>query len=237
MLNLINQNISLEITRITFFKFNSLKTMFWAFKAMGLYSSQLQKVSGAKFIKLLGSGGSGGFGVWPNFKIYGILSVWNNRSEMAEFEKTSLVWQEYNNQAAEITNIELSCIMAHGLWDNTQPFFAQKQEITNEMVVLTRGRIKWSKLVQFWWSVAPSSKAMFANEGIKMAVGVGELPLVQQATISIWKNAQAMQDFAYKSGIHKHVIKQTKEQKWYSEDLFARFKIIFVSDNFYSFFR
>ncbi len=211
--------------------------MFWAFRAMGLYSTQLQKVSGAKFIKLVGSGGSGGFGLWPNFKVYGILSVWNNRSEMLEFEKTSIIWHEYLQHSSEIANIELSCIMAHGLWDNIEPFLPQNQIVANEIVVLTRGRIKWSKLAKFWWSVAPSSKAMFSNEGIKMAVGVGELPLVQQATISIWQNTQAMHNFAYKSGIHKDIIKKTKQQKWYSEDLFARFKLISVSENFYSFFK
>ena len=51
-------------------------------------------------------------------------------------------------------------------------------------------------------------------------------PFVQQATLSLWENMEAVKTFAYKGKAHAEIIKKTKSQGWYSEDLFARFHLI-----------
>ena len=48
----------------------------------------------------------------------------------------------------------------------------------------------------------------------------------QQATLSIWNSVEDVKKFAYKNRTHSNIIKKTRDQKWYSEDLFARFHIL-----------
>ena len=60
---------------------------------------------------------------------------------------------------------------------------------------------------------------------LEFAIGVGELPFIQQATLSVWKNKAAMQHYAYTDATHKNVIRLTRKHQWYSEELFARFSL------------
>ena len=60
----------------------------------------------------------------------------------------------------------------------------------------------------------------------KFFKGIGELPFIQQATFSIWDSEKHINRFAYENVNHKKIVDKTRKQKWYSEDLFARFHII-----------
>jgi hypothetical protein len=226
----------LEIVTISFFKFSTIASKWWAFKAMGLYSNKIEILPKPKFIKLLGSGGNGGFGLWPNFGIYGLLISWENKAHWEEFKNTSTFWKMYMTKASDHTHLELEPLLAHGYWDEKQPFANTKNKPNGAIAVLTRGKIKRNHLLGFWTKVAPASKSMFQAKGLNMAIGLGELPLIQQATVSIWESVETMQQYAYKSEQHSRVIKLTREKKWYSEELFARFNILSQSENFSAFF-
>jgi hypothetical protein len=56
-----------------------------------------------------------------------------------------------------------------------------------------------------------------------LSIGVGEWPLIQQATISIWKTQKEMLDYAYKNPKHREVVMLTRKLNWYKEEMFARF--------------
>ena len=58
------------------------------------------------------------------------------------------------------------------------------------------------------------------------AFGIGESPFGLQGTFSIWRNEASIKDFAFKGAAHVLVIRQTHEVGWYSEELFARFKVV-----------
>ena len=53
--------------------------------------------------------------------------------------------------------------------------------------------------------------------------GIGEVPVVQMATFSLWKNFNAVKEYAYKSKQHKEAIRKTRKNNWYKEELFSRF--------------
>ena len=61
------------------------------------------------------------------------------------------------------------------------------------------------------------------NEALLFTKGIGEVPVIQMATFSIWKNLASLKDFAYSSKGHQNAIKLTRKVDWYSEELFARF--------------
>ena len=71
-----------------------------------------------------------------------------------------------------------------------------------------------------------ASRAINKAKGVLFYKGIGEWPFIQQATISIWDNFEAVNMFAYKNFQHAKIVKKTRQNKWYKEDLFSRFYLI-----------
>jgi len=51
-----------------------------------------------------------------------------------------------------------------------------------------------------------------------------EMPYIKQATFSIWENKEAMKQFCLSNEPAHAVIKKTRKENWYSEDMFVRFR-------------
>ncbi|SHL88869.1 spheroidene monooxygenase [Hymenobacter psychrotolerans] len=199
----------------------------WGFAQMGTAQGPLQQVAGLRFQKLLGSG-AGGFGALPNLRRYGLMAVWDSEEAAAEFFRVHPLWQQYRQRTQEIWTARLAPLKSHGLWDGTNPFdYAAPLPATEGPVaVLTRASIRWQKTPRFWRYVAPTSATIADAAGVRAAIGLGELPVVRQATFSLWESQQAMQDYAYRSEKHREVIKLTRQEEWYGEELFARFRVL-----------
>lgn len=192
---------------------------------MGLSPAILADVPGLVFFKMLGSGGGNGFSIWPNFGVYGLLGVWEEEAAARTFFREHELMQAYEKKARNSWTVFLKTAKVHGRWDGEVPFIENTDyDKSRPLAVLTRATIRRKNLWQFWRFVPPVSRSMSQHrKGLLFSVGIGELPLVQQATFSIWQNAEAMMDYAYRSHHHARVVKRTREVGWYAEELFARF--------------
>ncbi|MDP5140522.1 MAG: DUF3291 domain-containing protein, partial [Spirosomaceae bacterium] len=94
---------------------------------------------------------------------------------------------------------------------------------TGPIAVMTRATIRLTKARDFWRNVPKVAGSMSNAEGFITSVGIGEVPFIKQATFSVWKDLDSVKKFAYRQREHAEVVKQTREKKWYSEELFARF--------------
>ena len=94
------------------------------------------------------------------------------------------------------------------------------------IAVLTRATIRINKLNRFWQHVDSVATQMNTAEGFIISLGIGEVPWIKQATFSIWDSKAHMKQFAYQRKEHAEVIRKTREENWYSEELFVRFKIL-----------
>ena len=185
------------------------------------------------FYKFLGTGGKNGFSLIPDFNTYALVTCWNNKEQAELFIKESRVMKLYKEKTKCIRIIKLDPFYSHGSWDGVNPFaIKNKKEIANEkrVAIITRAKINWSKLISFWKHVPQSSRAIKEAAGVYYYKGIGELPFIQQATISLWESVDDVLKFAYKSKIHSKIVKKTREKKWYSEELFSRFYV--VEDNY-----
>lgn len=217
-----------QVITLTFFKYKGFKNSWWAFVQMGRLPKLLNQVEGLSFVKMLGSGGKQGFSIFPNFGLYGLLCVWESENICQNFFEKSSIFFDLKEKAVQTQTIFLETLQAHGSWDGKEPFVFDKKapQKDQKIAVITRATIKWNKIWQFWSLVRPTSKNMYKHQGLIFSVGIGELPIIQQATFSIWENIEAMTDYAYKSPQHKKVLQLTKKLNWYSEELFARFAIV-----------
>jgi hypothetical protein len=207
------------------FRFDTIATRWWAFTQMGFgVKNLLSEVKGLRFCKLLGSGGGNGFSVFPNFGAYSLMCVWESEEDSHVFFEQHPFFQAYKNKSCERWSAWLHTAMAHGVWDGESPFPVTEEPNNHQLVaVLTRATIKPKFLLQFWKFVPRTSASVIDKEGRIFSIGIGEVPIIQQATFSLWQNAQLMMDYAYKSKFHSEVVRKTRELGWYSEELFARF--------------
>jgi len=212
-----------NITTITFFRFKSLQNKLWALSMMQFAHKDLRSVQGQTFYKLMGSGRGLGFNAWPDFSVYVLVQNWETEKSADSFFKTSKLIQKYNSKSIEIYRVYAYNIAAHGKWDGRNPFKPTREYVEGPVVALTRATIKMKRLFIFWRYVSTSQKPLENNQELLYAKGVGELPVVQMATLSIWQSMEGLKKFAYGSREHKGAIERTKKLDWYKEELFARF--------------
>lgn len=191
---------------------------------MQIGRSHLNNVAGLNFFKMLGSGAKNGFSAVPNFGTYVLFCVWETESHAEAFFQHNSFFLEYKKRSGEQFTAYLQSAEAHGLWDGLQPFQKSAQlDSDKPIVVLTRARIRFRKLWSFWIRVGSVSQSLDGYDGLVLSIGIGEWPLIQQATISMWKTQKEMMDYAYTNTKHREVVMMTRKLNWYKEEMFARF--------------
>jgi len=184
---------------------------------------------GMSFYKLMGTGKNGTFDIRPDLNQWAYLWVWKSESDYRNFIKNSIISRYLEKFADELFTLYLNPKQSHGFWDEKQPFVSNSITAFEEeepVVVLTRATIRLSKAKDFWKNVPEIAQNFSSNEGFIYSIGIGEVPFLKQATLSIWKNERSMKAFAYHKKQHAEVIKKTRQNKWYSEELFTRFSLV-----------
>ena len=200
---------------------------------MGIHKKYLRKVKGLKFYRLLGTGGKSGFGLYPDFKTYCFLSVWENNSDAKYFITKNNFFQKYVEKSKKIRVLSLTPFHSVGQWSGINPFSIDPlipKSKNLRVAILTRARISIIKIFRFWKSIPKASHEISKAKGVYFYKGIGEIPFLEQATISLWNSIEDVMDFAYKSNVHKSIIRKTKNEKWYSEELFCRF---YINEDYY----
>lgn len=206
----------------------------FAVLAMALHRLPFWLNKNISFYKLLGCGKNGTFDKNPDWQQWGILAVKSKETTHDNFEQATIIdslygsfiykWFQFFN--CETWTILLEPMEGHGKWDNKEPFGQlNKQSTYNGMIAtLTRATIRINKLKAFWQNVASAANEMAGAKGFITSVGIGEMPYIKQATFSIWQSREDMKAFAYQMHQHTAIIQKTRKERWYSEDMFVRFK-------------
>jgi hypothetical protein len=219
---------------------------FWAiplaFLSMALFRIPLLWNKKFSFWRLMGSGKNGTFSIVPDLKQWAMLAVFDEKqatgiSEIKDLK--ALISNIFGNFIASYISlgkgqshaILLQPREGHGLWNGEEVFGTLSRsgsEWHGPMAVLTRATIRPSKARSFWKHVDSVAAQMATADGFVTSYGIGEWPLLKQATFSVWQSKEAMYQFAYKMPQHKDVVRKTHQQKWYSEDMFVRFRLLKV---------
>lgn len=215
------------IVALTITKFRGI-TIPFAFMGMAILRIPLGLNRRCRFWKLMGSGKDAQVDQAPDYKHWAVLTTWDNRTDYDTFHQSSFVMKWFSLFGKESFTILLNPLSSHGLWSRKEPFkvINSNRIHTGKIAVITRAAIRFNKLKEFRQNIKRAAVAMRTAPGFILSAGIGENPFFDQATFSIWENAENMKAYAYKSFDHADVIKLTRERKWYREELFARFGIV-----------
>ena len=200
----------------------------WAgFMSMAIFRFPLLFNRSIAFWKLLGCGKNGTFDKSPDWRQWAVLLIHREQPGVPpEAPLFFTAWWNFFN--CEKWTLTMDAIEGHGLWDGKAVFgpLAKQTDYAGPIGILTRATIRLSKLRDFWSNVDAVASGMAKSAGFVTSVGIGEVPFIKQATFSIWTSKEAMRSFAYQMKEHAEVIRKTKKEDWYSEEMFVRFKIL-----------
>jgi len=215
---------------VRFMTFSGWRARWRAFGAMGISLRQGVAAPGMCFGKMLGSGAGLGFSIWPDWGTYAWFTVWENPESAEAFWSNDPMFQDLLGYATSVYGWEARPLRGHGTWNGQQPFAFPEAGVrtAGSVAVLTRASIARKQALRFWWNVPRASRGVQDQPGLRYAKGVGEYPLVEQATMSVWNSADELDAFAYRSRQHAPMVQKTRKHQWYSEEMFIRMEVLNV---------
>lgn len=209
------------------------RTLPVALARMAVDPHRVRRLSGLRFAKLLGTGTGTTFGVRDADPTrWALLASWDDAGAADSFDDSTVV-RGWDAQAVERLRVRLRPLASRGAWSRRQPFGdPQAQPHAGSVAALTRARIAPRKLATFWRAVPPVAADLHGQTGLRLAFGVGEAPVGWQGTFSVWESVAAMSDFAHRRAVHADAIRRTAEERWYAEELFARFAVLGVDGSY-----
>ncbi len=183
-------------------------------------------VPGLRFAKALGSGFEGGFGVRPSRSRQGVFAVFETEAAADRFIQQSPTLAAFRARTAELCVAKLRAWSSRGAWSGQMLQPSAPVPVAapggGPVAALTRASIHPRRALAFWRKAPPAQAALADAPGCMLAVGLGEAPLLRQATFSVWENLAAMDAYA-RSGAHLDAIRASYREGYFSESMFARF--------------
>lgn len=188
---------------------------------------RVRTTPGLRFAKLLGTGDGRTFTVRDADPLrWGLLATWTSADAAEAFERRSPVAAAWRELAVEAWRVDLRPVASRGSWSGRQPFGDPVPvRSTGPVAALTRARLRPTTAATFWRSVPPVSADLRDRPGLRAAVGIGEAPVGLQGTFSLWESGEAVREFA-RGEAHAAVVARTEPERWYAEELFARFDVV-----------
>jgi hypothetical protein len=147
--------------------------------------------------------------------------VWRDEDALDDFLAAG---RERWAQLDEWYAVRLRRLGGHGRWRGREVLDGMTPGGSGGPVaVLTRADVRLRAWSTFVAAGGPVSTELQAAEGLLAVCGMGEAPVLRQATFSLWRSAADLERFA-RSPHHAEVVRRTRAEGWYGEELFARFE-------------
>jgi len=192
----------------------------WGWSRFVVARFALRRVPGLRFFKVLGSGHEGGFGVRPSGSRQGLFCLFDGDADADTFLSSPLV-AAYRRHGRECFSVKLRAFSSRGSWSGTPLPVSVAAPETGPIATITRASIRARKARQFWSKAPPSERSLDAAAGCLLAAGVGEAPLLRQATFSVWDSIASMDGYA-RTGAHLEAIRASRAGDYFTESMFVR---------------
>jgi spheroidene monooxygenase len=216
----------------------------WGWLRLAQGSAAFRGNPGLQFVKIMGSGHGGGFGLRPSSTHQGLVLVFDDERCARAFTSGPTL-QAFIERAREHWMGTLAVTSVRGQWDQQSwgvtpaerlsdvpaaPAAADPAPPRLPVAALTRGSIRPAKALSFWRYAPPAQADLDKAAGCQLAMGLGEAPLVRQCTFSVWDDTDSMVAYAHK-GAHRQAIAAAAKHDFFSESMFARMRVLSMSGN------
>ncbi|MFP5376471.1 MAG: spheroidene monooxygenase [Acidimicrobiia bacterium] len=192
----------------------------------------LAAVPGLRFARRLGTGAGSRMGLGADLCRWAMFAVWEGEAALDDFLAASAIAAGWDRRGSETWTVRLRPLSARGRWSGARPLDATDATgatATTEggdgpVAVLTRARIGVRHWPAFYRSVPAVERHLRRQPGLLAVLGVGEAPVGLQATFSLWRSAADVAVFAEGANPHAEVVRRTRTEGWFGEELFARFR-------------
>jgi hypothetical protein len=182
----------------------------------------LRRERGLVFAKVLGSGEGGGFSLKPSLSHQGLFALFDGLAAAEAFVERADTVRAYRAHARELCVLLLRACSSRGRWSGQTMAVTVAAPSAGPIVALTRASIRPARAARFWRMAPPAQAALAQAPGCILAAGLGEAPVLRQATISAWDSVAAMDAYA-RSGAHGQAIRAAASGGFFSESMFVRF--------------
>ena len=204
-----------------------------AFLRMATQRRGVRTIPGVRFAKLMGTGSGETFTMRDaDLRHWAILTVWSDEAGAESFDdhRVARAWQDSSTEHAYVL---MRPLVSRGSWSGKEPFAVPDTKAApGPIAAITRARIKPHLWWRFWSSVPPVALDLRSDPGVLFTLGIGEAPVGLQGTFSIWRDAAALSEFAYRRPAHAEVVTRTHELQWYAEEMFTRFQVMDIRGSY-----
>jgi hypothetical protein len=201
-----------------------------ALTRLGLDRARLRRVPGLVFWRLLGTGAGSNTGPGADLHRTALFAIWRDVAALEAFEQSM---EKRWAAADELWSVRLRSAGGHGAWRGVdvlgllEPAEGPVDESSasgSPVVIITRADVHRRSWRAFRAAGPAVSAELNAADGLLAVVGIGEAPVGRLGTLSVWRSLADAQAFAADSPHHREVMRRTRTEGWYGEELFARFE-------------
>lgn len=191
---------------------------------LGTDRLRLRNVDGLVFWRLLGTGSGDRTGGGADLARTAVFAVWEDEAALDAFLADGRIARRWD-AAQEVWQVRLRGLGGHGRWRGVDPLDDLEQGSDDGPVaIITRADVRRASWKAFGAGSEVVDAELHRAAGLIDVVGIGEAPVGRLATFSLWDSLTAARTFAYAMPDHVEVMRRTRAEDWYAEEMFARFQ-------------
>lgn len=184
----------------------------------------LRGVDGLEFWRVLGTGEDDDTSPSADLSRTALFLTWRNEDVLRNFQREHSLARQMNG-AEEHWQVKLRSVGGVGSWKGRAiPELLEQGSDEGRIAIITRARVRAMSWRAFGRAGIPVDRSLKLASGLLGVVGIGEAPVGMLGTFSLWESASHMKQWAYESPQHQEVMRRTRDERWYGEEMFARFE-------------